>query len=112
MGSLSPNMGRVEVHYAGIWGSIYFSKWDIKDATVVCRQLGYTTALLAGRRLFCSVTSPIFSKTLGVMEMNQRYTNVLGISPLVPRHILTVQMLCAAMVQLTQVNINLHTLGS
>lgn len=44
--------------------------------------------------------------------MNQRYTNVLGISPLVPRHILTVQMLCAAMVQLTQVNINLHTLGS
>lgn len=59
-GSTSPNMGRVEVYYAGIWGSIYSSNWDIKDATVVCKQLGYTTALLAGSRLFCSVTVPFF----------------------------------------------------
>ena len=59
-GSTSPNMGRVEVYYAGIWGSIYSSNWDIKDATVVCKQLGYTTALLAGSRLFCSVTEPFF----------------------------------------------------
>lgn len=59
-GSTSPNIGRVEVYYAGIWGSIYSSNWDIKDATVVCKQLGYTTALLAGSRLFCSVTVPFF----------------------------------------------------
>ena len=59
-GSPSPNMGRVEVYYAGQWGSIYYSGWDIKDATVVCRQLGYTTALLAGRGLFCSISSPFF----------------------------------------------------
>lgn len=59
-GSPSPNMGRVEVYYAGKWGSVYSSGWDIKDATVVCRQLRYTTALLAGERLFCSITLPIF----------------------------------------------------
>lgn len=59
-GSTSPNIGRVEVYYAGVWGSIYSSNWDIKDATVVCKQLGYTTALLAGSRLFCSVTVPFF----------------------------------------------------
>ena len=59
-GSTSPNMGRVEVYYAGIWGSIYGYLWDIRDATVVCRQLGYTIALLAGRQLFCSIIVPHF----------------------------------------------------
>ena len=57
-GSPSSNMGRVEVYYQGIWGSIYASGWDIKDATIVCRQLGYTAASLAGSRLFCSSTLP------------------------------------------------------
>ena len=27
--------------YAGIWGAISKTNWDINDATVVCRQLGY-----------------------------------------------------------------------
>ena len=45
-GSHSPNMGRIEVHCAGTWGSVQASGWDIKDATVACRQLGYHSASL------------------------------------------------------------------
>ncbi|XP_072123050.1 scavenger receptor cysteine-rich domain-containing protein DMBT1-like [Mobula birostris] len=32
--------GRLEVHYAGIWVTVYGRKWDVDDATVVCRELG------------------------------------------------------------------------
>ena len=46
-------MGRIEVHYAGTWGSVHESGWDIKDATVACRQLGYHSASLSGYRIFC-----------------------------------------------------------
>ena len=71
-GSPSPNMGRVEVYYAGKWGSVYASGWDIRDATVVCRQLGYTTALLQEDDYFARLLCQFSFETSGAMETNQR----------------------------------------
>ncbi|KAJ8026468.1 Scavenger receptor cysteine-rich domain superfamily protein [Holothuria leucospilota] len=47
VGTTSENVGRVEIYHQGQWGTICDDGWNINDAEVVCRQLGFPGAVSA-----------------------------------------------------------------
>jgi len=47
VGTKVSHVGQVEIQYQGTWGAVcgrYNSGWDIRDAHVICRMLGYKAA--------------------------------------------------------------------
>ncbi|NP_001268610.1 galectin-3-binding protein precursor [Mesocricetus auratus] len=56
----SANEGRVEIFYRGQWGTVCDNLWNILDANVVCRALGYENATQAlGRAAFGPGRGPV-----------------------------------------------------
>jgi deleted-in-malignant-brain-tumors protein 1 len=71
--------GRVEVSVDGVWGTVCDDAWDINDANVVCRQLGYlagaTNAYYGWQHSFGQGTGNIWLDDVGCQGHEENIGN-------------------------------------
>ena len=63
IGGSNSSEGRVEIYNSGQWGTICDDGWNINDAIVVCKELGFPTAL-------SSFSNAYFGSGTGVIWMD------------------------------------------
>ena len=74
VGGSGPHEGRVEVYHSGSWGTVCHEFWDLQDAMIVCRQLGYGAAVGAlGFAAFGEGSGPIWYSNV---QCSGRETNL------------------------------------
>ena len=67
VGGTNEREGRVEIMYQGIWGTVCDNGWDDIDATVVCRELGYSHGNATRQAQFGSGTGPVWLHQVGCL---------------------------------------------
>ena len=61
--------------YQGLWGTICDDGWDEIDATVVCRQLGYSHGVATRGAQFGSGTGPVWLRRVNCLGSESKLSH-------------------------------------
>ena len=69
------NEGRVRVRFNGEWGRVCSNFWDIRDAHVICKQLGYTGASSLKIYTSSTVSEPVWMDNVHCIGIEDKLWN-------------------------------------